>query len=104
MKYSAILLIGAAVAICSGCRHEYEPAPPPYYCQPAGCGCAPVPACNPCANPCAPTAAPYSAPTASSIQPRVAPGYTTVTPPPGTYTQPGGFAAPVNRNGSVGSP
>lgn len=53
MKYSAILLIGAAVAICSGCRHEYEPAPPPYYCQPAGCGCAPVPACNPCANPCA---------------------------------------------------
>ena len=40
MKFSAILLILAGGLIAGGCRHTYEPAPAPYYCQPNGCGCA----------------------------------------------------------------
>ncbi len=102
MKYSAILLIVATAASCGGCRHEYEPAPPPYYCQPAGCGCA-GPGVQPMCESLRATAAPYLAPTAGSVQPRLAPNYTTVTPAPSTYTQPGGYAPPANPNGSVGS-
>jgi hypothetical protein len=99
MKISAVLLIVAAVALACGCRHTYEPAPPPYYCQPAGCGCTPAPACNPCANPCAPANAPYLPQSSSTLQPRLAPTTTTtttVTPAPGVYSQPGGYTLPAN--------
>jgi hypothetical protein len=98
MKFSSFLLIVAAVAIGGGCRHTYEAAPPPYYCQPAGCGCAPAPAYNPCANPCATPAQPYL-PRSTSVlqpQPQVAPANTIVTPAPGTYAQPGNFAPNQN--------
>ena len=44
MKFLAITLTAAGLLIASGCRHDYNPTPPPYYCQPA-CGCAP--ACTP---------------------------------------------------------
>jgi hypothetical protein len=99
MKFSAILLVVAAVASICGCRREYEPAPAPYYCQPAGCGCAPVPACNPCGNPCSP----YAVPSRGTLQPSPAAPYTapgtTYSPPPGTVYTP----AP-NPNASVGAP
>ena len=80
-----------------------DTAPPPYYCQPAPCGCAPVPqcapTCNPCPAPCTPTPAPYLAPTTTRTT--VVPG-TNPYPPP--TTPPGGYGPNVNPNLNVGPP
>jgi hypothetical protein len=79
MKFSVILLVLVGGFLATGCRHTYEPAPQPYYCQPA-CGCAP--ACTPSCNPCAPTLQPTP-----TVIPR---GGAYVAPPAGgTYVAPG---------------
>lgn len=89
MRFLAMTVAVAGVLFGSGCRHDYNPTPPPYYCQPA-CGCAP--AYTPPCNPCAPSATPYLQPSPTVI-PRTAP-YTTA-PAPGTYAPPSaGVAAP----------
>jgi hypothetical protein len=105
MKFLAITLTMAGVLAACGCRHEYEPAPPPYYCRPA-CGCAPAYA-PPC-NPCAPAATPYLQPTPTTIPRAVpyagAPGGGAYTAPGGTYAPPGvnPYATPgVNPNPSL---
>ena len=64
MKFLAITVTMAGVLIAGGCRHDYNPTPPAYYCQPA-CGCAP--ACTPACNPCAPSTTPYLQPTPTNI-------------------------------------
>ena len=73
LAFAAILFAALAE---SGCRHYYDPAPQPYYCQPAACGCAP--SCAP-ANPCAPGNYVNPAPTYSRP----------------TYVQPGAGMAPT---------
>ena len=95
MKFLAFAVVMSGVFVASGCRHDYNPTPPPYYCQPA-CGCAPA-----CSNPCAPSTTPYLSPTPTTI-PRPSPyasppAGTTYTPPPAaTYPAPGtGTYAPT---------
>jgi hypothetical protein len=86
MKSLAIILMTAVVLVASGCRHDYNPTPPPYYCQPT-CGCAP--ACAPACNPCAPTTGttPYLNPTPATI-PRAASGNVAPAPNTGTIVSP----------------
>ncbi len=109
MRFLAIAVIVAGV-LC-GCRHDYNPTPPPYYCQPAG-GCTPAcaPACN---NPCAPSTTPYLSPTPATIPrspynggpaagtyaPAASGSYVAPAPGGGTYVAPppgsAGYAAPA---------
>ncbi len=85
MKFMAITVIMTAVVIVGGCRSDYNPTPPAYYCRPS-CGCAP--ACTPsCNNPCAPSTSPYMTPTPTNI-PRAVP-YTAAPPAAGTYVPQG---------------
>ena len=79
MRFLAFTVVVASVLLASGCRHDYNPTPPAYYCQPA-CGC--TPACN--SNPCAPSATPYLSPTPNAI------------PRPGPYA-----SAPASPYGSA---
>ncbi len=102
MKFLAITLTMAGILIASGCRHDYNPTPPPYYCQPA-CGCAP--ACAPPSTPCAPSGTTYLTPTP---MPRPIPnnGAPPAYAAPGatTYPAPGGNPYGTQGGNSYGTP
>ena len=96
MRFLAILVLIASVFGASGCRHDYNPTPPPYYCQPAGCGCAPVAPVNPCAPACPPGTAP--------VIPRPAALYPAPAAPAAPYVAPGTPYAPAQTYGAPANP
>jgi hypothetical protein len=112
MKFLAITIIMGGFLVASGCRHDYNPAPPPYPCQPA-CQC--QPACAPAYNQCAPSTNPYLTPTPNNIPARNIPyngppaGTTNVAPPAGGYSggaaggYPGGAAGAYSTQGTNSS-
>jgi len=101
MKFFAVVLVIVGVVLANGCRHDYNPTPPPYYCQPA-CGCAPA-----YTNPCTP-GAPTLTPVPANI-PRSVPTYTPpanaspsyIPPPAGTYPSGTGTGTFVPSNSAT---